>query len=385
MTQHELLQHFPARRLKSFDGMVVTADVWDAAHDYHQQQLRYHALLQHGAGILTGLDVIASDPPDSAVFIQPGIAIDAAGRMIIVPEGQAFDLGEAHGPLYLLLSYDESQPRPDQSSAPAGDSPDVLLFVRAQYGLEALSTPPRPSSAHLELARVLRQDSRAVITNAAVAAHPAPNQIDLRFRSCAGSATPPVARIAVCYLGASAAHAHGRGADALARSLRHAGVQAWVDDAVAMSAQSDLSAYALVYVVAHGHFDLVPDEMNALYAYWQGGGTLLLETCADGDVQAAHATLVDMLASFGVTLADMPEEHAVLREPHFFAAPPPGRAARAAALQAADGIVLSTADYGCLWHGQREAGRATREDIRAAHEFGHNLVVYAVARAQARA
>ena len=42
----------------------------------------------------------------------------------------------------------------------------------------------------------------------------------------------------------------------------------------------------------------------------------------------------------------------------------------------------STADYGCLWQGERRSGAAGREAIRSAHEFGGNLLALAEARRQ---
>ncbi len=76
MDNKDLLQEFPAKRIKPVDGLAVTAKVWEEAHEYHRQRQRFHAMLNHGAGVVTGLEVIASDPPDTAVYVQPGIALD---------------------------------------------------------------------------------------------------------------------------------------------------------------------------------------------------------------------------------------------------------------------------------------------------------------------
>ena len=51
--------------------MAVTAQVWEEAHEYHRQQLRFHALLSHRPGILAGLEVIASQPPGSRCTCCP--------------------------------------------------------------------------------------------------------------------------------------------------------------------------------------------------------------------------------------------------------------------------------------------------------------------------
>ena len=47
-----------------------------------------------------------------------------------------------------------------------------------------------------------------------------------------------------------------------------------------------------------------------------------------------------------------------------------------------EGARFSQADYGCLWAGDRRGGPASREEIRAAHEFGQNLLDWAAERAR---
>ena len=382
--QPDLFKQYPFQRIKPYDGMVVTSDVWDEAHTYHRQQQRYHNLLNHEPGILIGLEVIASDPPDSAVYIQPGIALDALGQVIVLPEALAFDLGAAQGPLYLVLSYDESQPKADETVTPVEDASDVKLLIHAQYGLEAIGTPPDLASIYVELARINRQGSEAPITNADDQIHPALNQIDLRFRHTVGAAAQPAMRLAVCYVGQASqdeSRRHGVGADVLARTLRRDRQPVWVDDAVAL-AGSDLNAYTLVYLVAQGEFQLTPDEMNSLYIYLRSGGTLLIESCRKAAASgSADPVFLDMLASFGTTLNALPADHLLLSEPNFFAAPPVGFETNGVpSLKVGEGVIMSMCDYGCLWQGERRGQAASREEIRAAHEWGSNIIAYAAAR-----
>ncbi len=390
MNSQELFKQFPIRRIKPFDGMVVTAEVWDEVQEYHRQQLRYHNLLSHQSGILTGLEVIASDPPDSSVYVQPGIAVDSSGRTIILPEALSYDLGAAQGPLYLRLSYDESQPKADDSGLTSLTDPaDVMLFIRAQYGLEAAADPPDPAGPYIELARLYRQHANSVITNAKQAVQPGLNEIDLRFRRELNHQALPTVRLAVCYAGkarANSAQRHGNGARQLARALRQKNYQAWVDDAVELTPGADLSAYTLVYLVAQDTPKLDPDEMTVLYTYLQGGGTLLLEVCRKiTAAEAMAAAFLDMLSSFGIKVADLPPDHSLLTEPYFFAVPPVGYdAVDTSSIKIGDGVIVSTYDYGCVWQGERHGQPATREEIRAAHEWGTNLVAYALARRQAK-
>ena len=382
MSQQELIQQYPLRRLKSYDGMTITSDVWETAHHYHRQQLRYHHLLQHGASIALGLEVVASDPPDSAVYIQPGIAIDALGNVIVVPEAFAYDLGAAQGPLYLLLTYNESQPLPTEAAASSSDEADVLLYVRAQYGLEAALNPPPAGSPYVELARLERRGLEP-IANAADPTRPDFNQIDLRFRPQVNTGAQRPAQLGLFRLGdTDDGQRHAQGLHQLAQAIRHSGQPAWVNDNLTLAPGTDLSGYTLVNVTASGEVKISADEMNVLYTFLQAGGTLFVDICQHGPhSEAAEAALRDMLDSFGVPLTEMPDGHPLLTEPYFFAQPPAGyNTAGTTGLKLGEGVIFSTYDYGCLWQGARSGRPATREEIRSAHEWGANIVAAALKR-----
>lgn len=390
MENENLIRIYPARRVSPYDGMAVTARVWAEAHEYHRQCRQLEAVFRHGPGILAGLDVIASDPPDSTVYILPGIAVDPLGQVIVIQEPVAFDVAGAQGLLYLLLTYGESQPRMDE-----GDEAGPL-YVHGEFGLEALLEVPQ--SACVELARVRRTDRSAPLVDAADPALPGPNEIDLRHRRQPALAVPPVATIAVSFLGANGdpgrdGAPHARGAAHLARTLRRLdGVHAWVDTGVALDAA--LEPYTLLYLVGLGPFELEQGHMQALYEYLQSGGTLFYESCrrdVDEGEPPADASFRELLGSLGADLSPLPAGHPLLEDPYLFATPPAGfDTAEGAALSLgglggdSEGALLSTADYGCLWQGERRSGPAGREAIRAALEWGANLVTYALQRREAR-
>ncbi len=119
----------------------MTAAVWKEAHDYHRQQQRFHALLSHGPGIITGLSVLASDPPDSTLYILPGMAVDPEGETIVVTEPVAYDVGLAHGLQYLLLSYEQS--RPTASGTQTRRSQDHSTFTPSSGSRFDLPCPTR--------------------------------------------------------------------------------------------------------------------------------------------------------------------------------------------------------------------------------------------------
>jgi hypothetical protein len=370
-----LPQPLPTRRIKPVDGMAVTADVWDEAHEFHRRHQQLHALYGHGPGILGGLEVVASDPPDTAVYIRPGVALDPSGQTIVLAEPLSYDIaGAGEGPLYLLLTYGESLPRHANGSQPEG----APMYVHSEFGLDALASLPR--GPHVELARLRRTQRGAVVTNARDPGAPGPDEIDLRFRRQAGLSVAATAALGLVHLGGSGDH-HARGARYLARALSAAGRLAWVDDGLSLG--PGLEAYAMLNLVAYSGFTLDAGQMNALYAYVQAGGLVFAESCRRDPRAAASAetALADLFSSLGLRLEPLPVGHDLLTQPALFAAPPAGYETEgSAALRVGAGVVFSTADYGCLWQGERRSGPAGREAIRAAHEFGGNLLALALSR-----
>lgn len=360
--------------------MSVTADVWAEEQDYHRQRHQLHARLSHGAGVLTGLGVVASDPPDSAVYILPGIAMDGDGQIIVLSKPRAYNIGTTQGYLYLLLTGGQSAPRGDS------DQPEGLRYVHDEFGIQA--TPILPSTPYVELARIDRRGRDSVIANAEDVEHPAQNQIDLRFRTEVGAAPAKVARIAVSYLGDGPTPAHAHGMDYVVRLLRRDGTcRAWVDDDVPLG--SDLDGYTLVYLVGQAAFQMQREEMNAIYAYVQDGGTIFYEGCrkgTSGGDSPADASFADLLGSFGLQLEAFPlADHDLLSEPYLFTAPPDGfETGGSPEMQIGGGIITSKGDYGCLWQGERRSGPAARHEIRTALEWGCNLVAWALSRSAAR-
>ncbi len=380
MFSQELLSLFPTKRIKAADGMAVTAQVWEEAHDQHRQLLRFHTLLNHGAGIVTGLEVIASDPADSSVYILPGIAVDALGQTIVLPEPRAYDLGMAEGMLYLILTYAESRPRYEGNRM----SEDAPLYINGEYGLQAVGA--LPATAHVELARVRRQGVNMPITLAKEPAYPRPNELDLRFRQHVGARQASPVSVALSFAGSSSETPHAAGLSNLAQSLRQAGHNVWVDRNVPL--RYGLESYALVCLVGRDAFDLGPDEMTALYNFRQRGGVIFYESCrryVRSEAPGGDRSFRELMGSLGIKLEPLPVAHRLLAEPYLFGEPPDGfETLGQPQLEVADGVIFSTYDYGCLWQGARRDRIASRNEIRNALEFGANIVQYAISRALER-
>jgi hypothetical protein len=374
MSVEDLLQVFPAKRIKAMDGMSVTADVWGEAHDYHSQQLRFHTLAGHGWGIVSGLEVIGSEPPDTSVYILPGVAVDRTGQTIVLPQPVAYDVGrEMEGLIYLLLNYGESRPRPSNGGGP-GSGP---LYVQSEFSIVARTQ--LPATPYVELARVRRRGRVDPFLDARNPNQPGVNEIDLRYRREMGA--PVDASIGVCYMGQKADRRLGVGAANLARLVNRLGyAYVTVYDEVPLA--PGVETNTLIYLVGQGDFELSPGQMNGLSNFVKRGrGTLLLES----NDPVSEAVFTSALGDMDMVPQPLAAGHRLLTDPYLFSAPPPGYAAQAnAEVMVTDGIVFSKARYGLIWRADGSETLPSRERIRSALEWGCNVVGYAVDRRRRR-
>lgn len=372
MNLEDLLQQFPEKRIKPFNGMAINAAIWDESHEYHRRSQGLHAVFSHGAGILTGLEVIASDPTDTAVYILPGIAVDQLGQIIILPQPVAYDIGhEMDGPFHLVLSYGESSPRTGGDTQLEG----APTYVHREFSIFAQGT--LANTTGVELARIQRSSRESVLRNASDPLFPGADEIDLRFRREVGAA--PLVKVAVIYLGNVSNRRHGRGATYLAQAINRLGkLTVAVEDNVEIG--PGVVANSLIYVVGQGEFELPESAVNGLHNYVKHGkGTLLLESV---DKQA-EASFLKILAAKGIKPEPMTYGSRLMTRPNFFTMTPPGYAtAESPAVKMADGIIMSGGNYGLLWQGERQSGLAAREEIRTAVEWGENIVTYAAERSR---
>jgi hypothetical protein len=371
----DLLQMFPAERIKPVDGMAVTAQVWEESHEYHRQYQRFHTRFYHGAGVVTGLEVIASDPPDTSVYILPGVAVDPAGQTIVLPQPVSYDIGhEMEGLLYLLLSYGESRPRVDKGRSQG----DGVMHVHTEFSISARTA--LPNTPWVELARIERDSREDPFLDAQNPIEPGPNEIDLRFRREIGA--PGEVNVGVCYLGEVTAKKHGRGASYLAHTLNHLGrYHVSVDDDVPLA--PGIEANTIIYLVGEGEFELSSGQMNGLFNHvTRGRGTLFIES----NDSAAKSSFLNILRDMGIKPEALQPGHHLLTYPYLFVAPPRGFETEDAPEDAPgdapevlvnDGVIFSTCNYGLMWQGEIRDDVPSREQIRSAIEWGSNIIAYA--------
>lgn len=392
VTERKLQDGF-FERIAAIDGMAVTSQVWNHAHDYHRRYLQMHSKYGHGAGILQGLTVTQDHPPGSVVRIDAGVAIDPNGRLILVPEARRCDLRQLQGVVCLLLLQDESGPSGRRYNGATALPIITEVFKIEPVRLDAVAK--LSSTDYVELARVHRPTVGPPLTTAQNPAAPVSYELDLRHRRELVVADPMPCFIGLVSLGSGISLTHATGWFTLARELRQTmGRQVWIEPVVTLL-DEDLSRFPLLCLVGRERFSLSVREKEQLYHYLRQGGVVFFEGCRYGrpiGAPPADEIFRQLLQEFHgnpVDLAPVPE---LLQACFTFAQPPDGyvltethKPQMAVVTGIGEGMVLSsTYDYGCLWAGSRANRPATRTELRDGIEWGANLISYAQQRAKAK-
>jgi hypothetical protein len=181
---------FQLKRVNPFPGLSVDADTWRDAHNYSRDQLRLHNLLFHQVGIIEGLGVTASEPPDLSVNIQPGAALDPEGNVILVRNVYHHQIqSREKKTIYIIIQFREVLEGPYQS--PDGGQP-----TRIVDGYRIQERDNLPEEPYLELARIELDPTEGPIREAKTRAEPAINELNPGFRREVPKTPSPAAMVA---------------------------------------------------------------------------------------------------------------------------------------------------------------------------------------------
>lgn len=396
---------FQLKRENPFPGMMIDADTWRDAHRYHRDAQRLHLLAFHRPGIVGGLEVTQHDPPDHSVVIQPGLAADPEGNIIIVAQPQRYQLQtKESGTAYLIIQFREIPSPPLQP--PEGGEP-----TRIVEGYRIQERDKLPEEPYVELARIDFDPADPAIRDPRNPTAPAKNEIDFRFRQAAGvgaaavtpvpspAAVPPPPTVSekaaapvppapvpapqetltIGYLSLGPnAGIHRAGLENLIREI------SWIRQGLAIelrpiaNPRKDLKGCRLLYVAGTGRFEIPGDLMAALKDFLKAGGAVFGEGCSESDPKGAREFGLgfnELASHLQCKLEAVHREHPLLRAAFIFSQPPPG--IEPGMLLEGGRMIYSTADYGCAWQGGRAGNPLPREAIRSAIEMGANIIAFA--------
>ena len=382
--------------IRATDELPISAAVWREAHEHHDAHRWLHATLCHRPGIVYGLEVLPSRSRPHRITVAPGMAIDDAGNAILVSEPVSFDLIQTRT-VYIVLSFQRAMDR--DSAIPLKNN--SVVYFREVEGHEIRECSDPPQSPQIELARLYRSEVEHPVFTAVHAESPGPDEINLLFRTmtfpfCRGE----VSVGELTYAAETPGAVWNRNTPGLIYLLREANQQglhaayAGPFDLRSLSGQSSAIAPTLLYIAGSGSFKpFAPAAVAGLQRFLDAGGTLLGEALRGDEGGGFEASFRELLRGVRQDTAPMPADHALLTALHIFAEPPAGGIfSGRIEVSADDSILFSAFDYGAAWRGDlappaddaSAAPGTSRERIRAAQEFGVNLLTYAAQRQRRR-
>jgi hypothetical protein len=141
----------PPTRVSYFDGQLLSAADFRTEQDYHRGMRYLHNRLLHGSGVVDGLDV---DNDGGGVRVGAGVAIDALGRELVLPELVCIDLPpeaavEEQTVWYVVATWEEIPSAP----VAVGDGTAFSRWVE-RCAISMSSTAPDDEGPALLLARL---------------------------------------------------------------------------------------------------------------------------------------------------------------------------------------------------------------------------------------
>ena len=376
----DTLQLNPLERLRVYDSLMIDAERWQKAHNYHRQRQNVYYQALNQPGIVHGLGVQKIDPPKevAAQFrlqpwlrIQPGVAIDWEGNPIIVPQAVNFplrlpDLVEDNPEpidLYLVASYR------DPENLKRNNTGEV---IQETFRLDQKTTAPM--KGEVELCRIKWQPHVNEINVPQDVLFPSLNELDLRHRLTVKNRAWGTLNVSVkdtldsrsqenlAHLMASIAALYPN-----FKGLKE-------PNKVILRTIDTLANCDLFFIPSNDVEGLDSKEVEVLKQYLAKGGVILFEVAGEHNIINA-GDLISRKFSFNswTWQRDLDRNHPLRTEPFVFAMLPEVSRCPIEVWHNNGGIVLVEGELSAAW-GFDEELLLSRSEIRAAQEFGINLL-----------
>ena len=293
-----MTNHFPPPSIQQFerlhvtDGLLIDAQRWQLAHQYHRQYRRTYYQSLHQPGIVFGLgvhivpapaDVVAKYRDERWVEIQPGIAIDLFGNFIVVPEPMSYRISSEATPEKPLMVYLVVKFRDPEELRTRRTTDRIIETFR----IDEKTSPP--TEGDVELCRILLKAGKFKLEVPVHVFSPSYNQLDLRYRLQPQARPQAVVQVAMYKGLAVDNNEHERILANLSYLLQstsglYPALQGG-DEIGQFSLQfaelQNILEYDLFFMVDRQVHVLGESEFEVLRQYLKAGGTLLVEASSD--------------------------------------------------------------------------------------------------------
>ena len=382
----------PLTRLSVEDGLLLNAELWQCAHQYHRQRQNLHFQSLNQPGIVSGLGVSVIPAPENIAAkyrdgrwleISHGIAIDLLGNPIVVPQPIEFRLASEakNQPLlvYITVSYVD---------------PEKLYRQQTKYLLEETfrideKTSP-PTELEVELCRILILPGTVNLTVPLNVFFPRENEIDLRYRKPAMARCQEVVRVGLVTQNSqnddliiSALSELLRSATALYPAMEGITGINQVSLLIDRQNQPELN-YDLLYLDYQQFLALSDAEIEVLRTYEEAGGVLLIELPTFAyqqafiNVQQVAEKIVNITVN--TETGNIFLQHPLRKEPFLFGQFPVIQGQEIQILNWG-GIILIVGNTSQAWT-LNSGLMLPRETIRSSQEMGINILHFAYRRRQ---
>ena len=354
MTEEKAFGSFPKTHISPYDGMSITADIWQDAHEEHRQTMRAHDLVFHGTGVVYGLEVVANDPADQMVFISPGVAVDSAGNVVVLQEPVAYEFGDdSQGELYIVIGHGQRE---------IGGVDNEARYMQDEFVVAAL--PEMPKRPAVEIARIWINKAGSPVKNAADPVHPNAGELDLRYRSDISPQLNQIVSVGLVNLGGKVEGDVLAGWNQLGKmSARDASLSLAVDQHAEVV--QNASKYDLLCLSGKGSCKLSAGDQKAIKDFIKDGKKILVEALDEKAAESCQQILKDL----GAKVSAVKGGDELLESVYLFSQAPEG-------VMVGKDVIYSEAGFSPSWAGKSAAGGLSRSDIRTAQEWGVNMLAH---------
>lgn len=359
----------PLTRLTPFFGMLIDDAAWRDAHEYHRAAAALDRRAGHGWGIAQGLQVRTDPATAGGLLVEPGVALDTEGHLVVVPARHAVaSPALPEGTHYITLRWTEQQTDPQPAWQGAGE----YTRAREGYTLTIEGTYPEPPA--IELARVV---GPGFMRNAQNLRAAGAAELDLRYRVPLGIRPPRDLLVGSLLAGpqvTAAALPNAAGLQQLVRAI--AGTPPFrARPAGAFVAGDRLPPLSLLYFADVRPFSFTDADLAPLRDYLAEGGVLLADGCHPQQSPAFTQAVLNLAARLGRSPQPVLRGHPLLESRHLFPGAPTTPDG-APALSEHEGFVMSEVALGLCWNGGPDTAPLSRTAVRESLELGVNIAAY---------